>query len=61
MRLIFATSIATYYHEIGVKVTPMPEGERTKQKLSKAEAFMHKMAKLTLPLEFAKPKSGKRR
>jgi len=61
MKLIFANSIATYYHEIGVKVTPMPEGERNKQRLSKAEASMHRMAKLTLPLEFAKPKAGKRR
>ena len=43
-----------YFHEIGCKVALPTEIERAKMKLTKAEATMHKMAKLKLPLEFPK-------
>ena len=46
--------MSKYFHEIGCKVAPPTETERTKMKITRAEAAVHKIAKLKLPLEFPK-------
>ncbi|KAF2841505.1 RNA polymerase I associated factor, A49-like protein [Patellaria atrata CBS 101060] len=46
--------MSQYYHEIGCKVNPLTEKERTARGLSKAEANVRKVAKLKLPLSFPK-------
>ncbi|KAI9700300.1 MAG: DNA-directed RNA polymerase I subunit rpa49 [Candelina mexicana] len=56
--------IAQYYHEIGCQVKLPTEAERNRAKLSKAEASVHKIAKLKIPLDFPKQrimKAAKRR
>ncbi|KAF2273762.1 DNA-directed RNA polymeras-like protein I 49 kDa polypeptide [Westerdykella ornata] len=53
--------IKQYFHEIGCKVTKPTEAEREKLKISKAEATMHWMATLKIPLNFPKVKTGRRR
>ena len=50
--------IKQYFLEIGSKVHVPSETERTKMKLSKAEAASHLIARLKLPLAFPKVKSG---
>ncbi|KAF2404383.1 RNA polymerase I associated factor, A49-like protein [Trichodelitschia bisporula] len=54
---------AQYFSELGCKIAAMTEKERANYKLSKAEAGLHKMAKLRIPLEFPKQRviPGKRR
>ena len=54
MLTIILISMSKYFHEIGCKVAPPTETERTKMKITKAEAAVHKIAKLKLPLEFPK-------
>ncbi|KAI9748368.1 MAG: DNA-directed RNA polymerase I subunit rpa49 [Candelina submexicana] len=59
-----AIRIAQYYHEIGCQVKLPTEAERNRAKLSKAEASVHKIAKLKIPLDFPKQrmiKAAKRR
>jgi DNA-directed RNA polymerase I subunit RPA49 len=59
--------IGIYYSELGCKISKPTEKDRTfkiSPGVSKAEASLHKMAKLKLPLEFPKqriPKSSKGR
>lgn len=44
--------MAKYFREIGAKVTPLTEAQRQAQKLEKAAAAQHRLAKLRLPLDF---------
>lgn len=59
--------IGMYYSELGCRISKPTDTDRTfkiSPGVSKAEASLHKMAKLKLPLEFPKqriPKSSKRR
>jgi DNA-directed RNA polymerase I subunit RPA49 len=46
--------MSRYFHEIGAKVGTLPEGERRRLNLDKAQASQHKVAKLKLPLDFPK-------
>ncbi|KAH0544411.1 hypothetical protein FGG08_001437 [Glutinoglossum americanum] len=46
--------ITQYFQEIGCKVQLPTEKERERMKLTKAEATLHKLAKLRIPLEFPK-------
>lgn len=46
--------MAKYFKEIGARVTNMSETERSRKQYTKAEASMHKIARLKLPLEFPK-------
>ncbi|KAF2181665.1 DNA-directed RNA polymeras-like protein I 49 kDa polypeptide [Zopfia rhizophila CBS 207.26] len=47
--------IKQYFLEIGCRVNPPTEPERTKLKVTKAETINHSIAKLKLPLTFPKP------
>ncbi|KAL9612426.1 MAG: hypothetical protein Q9167_002974 [Letrouitia subvulpina] len=53
--------VRKYYAEIGCKVGPPTEAERTRMGIGKAEAKAHLVAKLKLPLEFPKAKSVPKR
>lgn len=55
--------ITQYFHELGCKVNPPTEAERTKLKITKAEAVNHRVAKLKIPLDFPKQRvmASKRR
>jgi DNA-directed RNA polymerase I subunit RPA49 len=50
-----------YFRELGCKVAPPTEKEREQRKLKKVEASMVKIAKLKLPLDFPKVRSGRKR
>ncbi|KAF2750075.1 RNA polymerase I associated factor, A49-like protein [Sporormia fimetaria CBS 119925] len=50
--------IKQYFHEIGCRLNPPTEAERNKLKITKAEAGNHTMARLKLPLNFPKVKTG---
>ncbi|PSN70935.1 DNA-directed RNA polymeras-like protein I 49 kDa polypeptide [Corynespora cassiicola Philippines] len=50
--------IRQYFHELGCKVSMPTEGDRTKWKITKTEANNHWIAKLKLPLQFPKVKTG---
>jgi DNA-directed RNA polymerase I subunit RPA49 len=52
--------ISQYFLELGCKVAAPSEGERTRLNLGKAQAKVTRMAKLKLPLEFPKPRVGRR-
>jgi len=49
--------IKQYFHELGCRITVPTENERTKLKISKAEAINHNLAKLRLPLSFPRVKT----
>ncbi|EOD46513.1 putative a49-like rna polymerase i associated factor protein [Neofusicoccum parvum UCRNP2] len=49
--------IGQYFHEIGCRVGPPTEKERTDGGYSKAEAVNHKTAKLRIPLDFPKQRN----
>nr|POE76200.1 dna-directed rna polymerase i subunit rpa49 [Quercus suber] len=53
--------ITQYFQELGCKVGALSEKERELRKFTKAQAAATRVAKLKLPLEFPKPKSGKRK
>ena len=53
--------IVQYFRELGCKVGPLTEKEREQRKLKKGEASMVKIAKLKLPLDFPKVRSGRKR
>lgn len=53
--------VSQYLSELGCKVSALPEKERQSRKMSKTQAATIKIAKLNLPLEFPKPRSGRRR
>ncbi|KAF2095234.1 A49-like RNA polymerase I associated factor [Rhizodiscina lignyota] len=46
--------ITQYFHEIGCTITAPTERERERTKITKAEAFNHRMARLRIPLDFPK-------
>ncbi len=46
--------IERYFREVGAKVSLPTEKERTKEKWSKGEGALHKIARLKLPLDFPK-------
>ena len=47
-------SLVQYFRELGCKVEVPTESERMKMKIIKAEAPVHRLAKLRLPLDFPK-------
>jgi DNA-directed RNA polymerase I subunit RPA49 len=54
--------IVQYFRELGCKISAPTEKEREARKIkTKAEASLMKIAKLKLPLEFPKPRAGRRR
>ncbi|QIW99844.1 hypothetical protein AMS68_005362 [Peltaster fructicola] len=53
--------ISQYFMELGCKVGKMTEKERTEKKLNVAQANTVRMARLQLPLEFPKLKTGRRK
>ncbi|GAB7362429.1 hypothetical protein MBLNU230_g2751t1 [Neophaeotheca triangularis] len=53
--------IAQYFNELGCKVSAPTESEREKLKLSKSAANATRIAKLKLPLDFPKPRAGRRK
>nr|POE65088.1 dna-directed rna polymerase i subunit rpa49 [Quercus suber] len=53
--------ITQYFQELGCKVGPLSEKEREARKFTKAQAAATRVAKLKLPLEFPKVRSGKRK
>ncbi|PVI07573.1 DNA-directed RNA polymeras-like protein I 49 kDa polypeptide [Periconia macrospinosa] len=50
--------IRQYFHELGCKVVAPTETDRTKLKLTKAESANHWVARLKLPLQFPRVKTG---
>jgi DNA-directed RNA polymerase I subunit RPA49 len=53
--------IVQYFRELGCKISAPTEKEREARKIkTKAEAGLMKIAKLKLPLEFPKPRAGRR-
>ena len=56
-----AKAIKDYFTELGCKVSAPAEAERKKRGWSKAEAQVHRIAKLRLPLEFPKQRLGMRK
>lgn len=53
--------ITQYFNELGCKVSAPTESEREKMKLSKAVANATRIAKLKLPLDFPKPRAGRKK
>ncbi|SMR56915.1 unnamed protein product [Zymoseptoria tritici ST99CH_1E4] len=53
-------AISQYFLELGCKVAAPTEAERTRLNMGKAQAKVTRMAKLKLPLEFPKPRVGRR-
>ncbi|KAK3071775.1 DNA-directed RNA polymerase I subunit rpa49 [Teratosphaeriaceae sp. CCFEE 6253] len=53
--------ISQYFVELGAKIGPPTEREREDRNLSKAQASVVKMARLKLPLEFPKARTGRRK
>ncbi|KAF2115076.1 DNA-directed RNA polymeras-like protein I 49 kDa polypeptide [Lophiotrema nucula] len=53
--------IKQYFAELGCRITAPSESERTRLKISKAEAVNHFFAKLRVPLSLPKVKTGGRR
>ena len=54
------SKMAQYFHEIGAKIRTLPEAEKKRLNLDKAQASQHKVAKLKLPLDFPKVPVGRR-
>lgn len=52
--------IQQYFRELGCKVGPLTEKERETRGLKKAQAAQVRVAKLRLPLDFPKARSGRR-
>lgn len=53
-------TLSQYFMELGARVGAMTEAERTRRGLTKAAASATRMARLKLPLQFPKAKSGRR-
>ncbi|CAK4032992.1 related to DNA-directed RNA polymerase A (I) chain [Lecanosticta acicola] len=53
--------ISKYFLELGCKVSAPTEADKHSKNITKAQASVTKMAKLKLPLEFPKPRAGRRR
>ena len=53
--------IVQYFRELGCKILAPTDKERSERNILKAEASTIKMAKLKLPLDFPKVRSGRRR
>ena len=53
--------ILPYFRELGCKISALTETERERLGLKKAQASTTKMAKLRLPLDFPKARSGRRK
>jgi DNA-directed RNA polymerase I subunit RPA49 len=51
--------MATYFTEIGAKISTLGEVERKKLGLEKAAAAQHKVAKLKTPVEYPKVRNGR--
>lgn len=54
-------TISQYYQELGCKMSALSEKERESRHLTKAQAAATRVAKLKLPLEFPKIRSGRRK
>ena len=52
--------ITQYFRELGCKVVALTDKEREQKGLNKGQAAQVKMAKLRLPLDFPKPRAGRR-
>lgn len=53
--------ISQYFSELGCKVGAPTEADKHSKNITKAQASVTRMAKLKLPLEFPKPRAGRRR
>ncbi|KAI7526848.1 RNA polymerase I associated factor, A49-like protein, partial [Hortaea werneckii] len=53
--------ITQYFNELGCRVGPLTEKERERLGVPKAVAGSMRMARLKLPLDFPKPRAGRRR
>lgn len=52
--------ITQYFRELGCQVVALPDKERERRGMTKGQAAQIKMARLKLPLEFPKPRAGRR-
>ena len=52
--------VVQYFRELGCKIVALTDKEREARKLTKAQAAQVKVARLRLPLEFPRPRQGRR-
>ncbi|KXS99145.1 hypothetical protein AC578_9797 [Pseudocercospora eumusae] len=53
-------TLGQYFHELGARVGPVTEAERTRREMTKAQAAATRMARLKLPLQFPQTRKGRR-